>query len=83
MSAREGMRTRQQNQPYNPTGTYFRPQTGFNPLQGRPSNNYYSQFDNRNKSRYNPSGFWDGGFFWLVNKESDKLIIFIFLLILI
>ena len=63
MSEREGMRTRHHNQPYNPTGSYFRPQIGFNPLQGRSSNNYYNPFDNRNKSRYNPRGFWDGGFF--------------------
>jgi len=63
MSAREGARTRQQNQHFNPTGTYFRPQTGFNPFQGRSSNNPYNQFDDRNRSRYNPGGFWDGGFF--------------------
>lgn len=63
MSAREGIRTRQQNQHINPTGTFFRPQTGYNPFQGRPSNNYYSQYDNPNRSRKSSGGFWDGGFF--------------------
>lgn len=57
MTPREGVQTRQQHQQYNPTGTYFRPQSSYNPFQGR--HNPYDQ----NRSYYNPGGFWDRSFF--------------------